>query len=137
MENNENRAIRHFTDLRVWQKSHDLFVSIYGAIDKLPRTTTAGIIVEQLLRSSGSISASIAEGFYSRGRRKYVRYLETAHCSAAETENWLLKLKDCHCLENEIVAPWIETCTDIGKMLNSLMRKIEERIKAKPKMEES
>ncbi|UCD06188.1 MAG: four helix bundle protein [candidate division WOR-3 bacterium] len=133
MENNENRAIKHFTDLRVWQKSHDLFVSIYGAVDKLPRTTTAGIIFEQLLRSSGSISASIAEGFYSRGRRKYIRYLETAHCGAAETENWLIKLTDCHCMEREIVEPWIETCVGIGKMLNALMRKLEERAKPKPK----
>ena len=136
MENNESKAIRHFTDLRVWQKSHDLFVSIYGAIDKLPRTATAGIIFEQLLRSSGDISANIAEGFYSRGRRKYVRYLETAHCSAAETENWLLKLTDCHCMDNNIVEPWIETCVGIGKMLNSLMRKLEERAKPKPRAEE-
>ncbi|MDH4210226.1 MAG: four helix bundle protein [candidate division WOR-3 bacterium] len=137
MEPNEHKTIKHFTDLRVWQKSHDLFVSIYHTIDKLPRTTTAGIILEQLLRSSGNISASIAEGFYSRGRRKYVRYLETAHCSAAETENWLIKLADCHCMENEIVKPWIETCTDVGKMLNSLMRKLEERAKTTPKTEDA
>jgi len=135
MENNENRGIKHFTDLRVWQKSHDLFLSIYGTVDKLPRTTTAGIIFEQLLRSSGNISASIAEGFYSRGRRRYVRHLENAHCSAAETENWLLKLTDCHCIESNIVEPWIETCSGIGKMLNSLMRKLEERTKPRPKAE--
>jgi len=135
MEHNENMVIKHFTDLRVWQKSHDLFISIYGAVDKLPRTTTAGIIIEQLLGSSGNISASIAEGFYSRGRRRYVRYLETAHCSTAETENWLLKLADCHFMEIDAVKPWIETCSGIGKMLNSLMRKLEESAKPKTKVE--
>ncbi|UCG30686.1 MAG: four helix bundle protein [candidate division WOR-3 bacterium] len=133
MESSETNAIRHFTDLRVWQKSHDLFVSIYRALDKLPRTKTASIIFEELLRSSGNISSNIAEGFNSRGRRKYVRYLDTAHSSAGETENWLLKIIDLHCIENDIVKPWIQTCVDIGKMLNSLMRKLEERTKTKPK----
>lgn len=135
METNDNKSIKHFTDLRVWQKSHDLFVSIYSAIDKLPSTKTAGMILEQLMRSSGNISASIAQGFYARGRRRYVRYLEAAHCSTAETENWLLKLADCHCMESETVEPWIESCTGIGRMLNSLMRKLEEGTKEKAKAE--
>ena len=127
METAESKAIKHFTDLRVWQKSHELFVSINKMTEKVPRDVATTIVFEQLLKSTGNISANIAEGFNSRGRRKYIKYLDIAQCSAAETENWLYKVVDCVLLEKTEVQPWLETSVVIQKMLTSMMAKLEKK----------
>jgi four helix bundle protein len=131
MESADSNAIKHFTDLRVWQKAHDLFISINKMTEKVPREVAATIVFEQLLKSTGSISANIAEGFNSRGRRKYIQYLDIAQCSAAETENWLYKVVDCVILEKTEVQPWLETSVVIQKMLNSMMGKLEKKREVK------
>jgi four helix bundle protein len=127
VESTETNAINHFTDLRVWQKAHELFVSINKVTEKVSRDVACTVVVEQLLKSSGSISANIAEGFNSRGKKKYIQYLDIAQCCAAETENWLYKVIDCVLLEKTEVQPWLETSVVIQKMLNSMISKLEKR----------
>ncbi len=127
MQKTETGEIKHFTDLRVWQKAHELFVSIHKAADKLSRDVAATIVVDQLMRCSGSISANIAEGFSSRGKKHYISCLDVAHCNAAETENWLYKVVDCVLFEKSEVEPWFEATTALQKMLGSMIRKLEKK----------
>jgi len=67
--------IHDFRELIVWQKAHQLFLDIVRDIESYPITQTSRIIIDQLLRSCGSISANIAEGFGRRKGREYVHYL--------------------------------------------------------------
>jgi four helix bundle protein len=64
--------IKSFEDLIVWQKAHRLFLEVARDIEVFPNGRTANVIANQLLRSAGSISANIAEGF---GRRMGKEYL--------------------------------------------------------------
>jgi four helix bundle protein len=134
VETTEAGTIKNFTDLRVWQKSHDLFVAMYRAADGLPQTPAAAILLEQMLQKSGSISAKIAEGFSAREKYKYVQCLDKARRRVAETENWLHTLIDCGCYSHDIVKPWLDRCLEISRMLSSLIRKLEERNKIKPQV---
>jgi four helix bundle protein len=127
MESTETKAIRHFTDLRVWQKAHGLFVSIHKETGKLSQEAASTIVVDQLLRSAGGISANIAEGFNARKRKKYIEFLENAQSSAAETESWLYKVVDCVLLEKSDVQNWLDTSVVIQKMLGSMVRKLEKK----------
>jgi four helix bundle protein len=52
------------------------------------------IIIDQIIRSIGSISSNIAEGFNSRTTKQYLSFLDIARRSAAESENWFYKLRD-------------------------------------------
>lgn len=128
MESAETNEIKHFTDLRVWQKAHQLFVAIHKATDKLPRDLSTTIVVDQLLRSSGYISANIAEGFNSRRKKHYIDYLDIAQCYAAETENWLYKVVDCVLFEKTEVEPWFEESIALQKMLSSMIKKLDKKI---------
>jgi four helix bundle protein len=130
MEKTEATEIKHFTDLRVWQKAHEMFVSIHKATDKLSHDLASTVVVDQLLRSSGSISASIAEGFNSRGKKHYIYYLDIAHCNAAETENWLYKAVDCVLFEKSDVEAWLEASVALQKMLGSMIRKLDKKAEA-------
>jgi len=60
-------GIRDFRDLIVWQRSHQLFLDIMRDTETFPNSQASRIVIDQVLRSSGSISANIAEGF---GRKK-------------------------------------------------------------------
>jgi len=120
--------VKHFTDLIVWQKAHNLFVDIYNALDLLPQKVGAKTITDQIFRSTGSISANIAEGFNSNSTKKYINYLEIAQKSAAETENWIYKIRDCKLLDKSLVAPWLNTCCQIQKMLQSLKKNLAKKM---------
>ena len=69
--------IRHFTDLEVWRKSHQLFLDLLREIEQLPHNRAATIFTDQLLRSIGSIGANIAEGF-NCSQAKFVNSLSIA-----------------------------------------------------------
>ncbi len=127
MESTETKAIKHFTDLRVWQKAHELFVSIHKETGRLSQDAASTVLVDQLLRSAGGISANIAEGFNARKRRKYIEFLEDAQSSTAETESWLYKVVDCVLLEKSDVQTWLDTSVVIQKMLGSMIRKLEKK----------
>ncbi|MEO0205900.1 MAG: four helix bundle protein [candidate division WOR-3 bacterium] len=118
-------TIKHFTDLLVWQKSHQLFIDMYNKIDELPKRIAAKIIADQIFRSCGSISANIAEGFNARTTKEYVHFLDIAQRSAAETENWFYKIRDCKLIQKETVEEWLVVCIEIEKMLQSLKKKLQ------------
>jgi len=113
-----------FTDLVVWQKSHELFLSIVEDVENYPRKKAADIISGQILRSSSSISANIAEGNGRHKGREYEHYLIIARGSLTETENWLIKCKDLCYIGNEVFAARIKTLDEVLKMLNSLIGKL-------------
>jgi four helix bundle protein len=73
-------------------------------------------IVRQLIRSTGSISANIDEG-YGRGieRGEYIQYLRYALGSARETRSWYYKAR--RLLEDALVAHRIGLCNEIIALL--------------------
>lgn len=113
-----------FTDLVVWQKSHKLFLDIVEDVEGFPRKRAADIIATQILRSSGSISANIAEGNGRHKGKEYEHYLIVARGSLTETENWLIKCKDLGYINKTIYEERIKIIDEILKMLNSLIGKI-------------
>jgi len=124
-----SKPLKHFTDLIVWQKAHNLFVDIYNTLDLMPRKVGVRTITDQIFRSCGSISANIAEGFNSNSTKKYVNYLEIAQKSAAETENWIYKIRDCKLLDKTVVTPWLNICCQIQKMLQSLKKTLKKKMR--------
>ena len=118
--------IKHYTDLIVWQRSHKLFLDIVKDVDTFPNKRAANIIADQIIRSSGSISANIAEGF-NRSKAKFLNSLDIALGEANETENWLYKIRDLKYIDIIIAENQIEEIKIICKMLNSLIAKIKLR----------
>jgi len=117
-------GVHHFTDLIIWQKAHKLFLDLLTDLDELPRKRSATILSDQVIRSAGSISANIAEGF-QQSRRKFVHTLNIALGETNETENWLYKLRDAGFLAQDATRKRVDTVIEIRKMLLSLRGKIE------------
>lgn len=125
----ERAEIKTFRDLIVWQKAHEMDLLVIELVALFPRIQPFWVIGDQLLRSSMSVSANIAEGHGSYRGKEYGRFLSYARRSAYETENWLLKLTDSPILRQRIDMESIKTIADFNieiiKMLTTLLKKID------------
>ncbi len=121
-------AVKHFTDLKVWQKAHQLFLDLLQDIEHFPRTAAGRVLEDELLRSVGSISANIAEGFNARSGKEYIHYLDIARRTTAESENWYYKVRDAGFLEVGVVETRVSQCVEISKMLQSMINKLDKRV---------
>jgi four helix bundle protein len=116
-------AIRHFSDLIVWQKSFDLGLQVFAATKSWPKEERYALI-DQVRRSSRSVGANIAEAW---GKRRYeahfISKLSDADAELHETEHWLRFA----CAHGYIQEAELKTMTslldEVGRMLGSMMAK--------------
>ncbi len=113
---------RSYKNLKIWQKADALFYEVYREVTRWPRNTTALTIASQLIRSTGSISANIAEG-YGRGSKKdFQRFLRIARGSTVETDNWLGKAQMIKLISEAQYKMHEEHIQELVKMINSFIR---------------
>src|SRR5688500_7146728 len=67
-----------FRKLLVWQKANKLSVATAKTVETIRGSASAAILRGQLLRSTFSIQANIAEGSSKRSDREFARYVRIA-----------------------------------------------------------
>ena len=101
-----------------------LVAEIYDITKKLPEDERFGL-TSQMRRCSVSIPSNIAEGWGRLSRKNYIQFLRISRGSLYELETQILITKklnyinDCESIESLII--------EISKMLNSLIRKLEDK----------
>jgi four helix bundle protein len=81
--------IKTYEDLRVYQLGFDAAMQIFHLTKQWPREELYSL-VDQVRRSSRSVTANIAEGWTKRRYpANFVSKLSDAEAEAAETRNWL------------------------------------------------
>jgi len=113
----------NFTDLNIWQKSHQLAISIYKITKTFPKSEIFGI-TSQLQRAATSISANIAEGFGRKGNKEFVQFLHLSKGSLYETQNFLILCQDIGYIEKIKVKTLLDEYEILAKMLNSFISKV-------------
>jgi len=112
--------IKAVTDLEVFNLSYNFAMEIFTTSKGFPKSETYSLI-DQIVRSSRSISANIAEGF---GRRTYEnefkKHLVYAMGSLEETKVWLLFAKDCGYIKSDIYELFCLKYDEIGAKLYKL-----------------
>jgi len=117
--------IRHFKDLLVWQKAHELALKIYKYTEKMPKTELFGM-TSQLRRATTSITANIAEGM---GRNSYadrVRFYYNARGSIYEVESFLITAKDLGYISESTYNELMELLDFTRRILNNFIRKTQD-----------
>ena len=114
-------AIRHFTELIVWQKSHAAGLEVFRLSKTWPAEERYAL-TDQVRRSSRSIGANIAEAW---GKRRYeaafVAKLTDADAEAHETEHWLINAQDHgYSTATQLAVPRA-LLVEVGKMLGSMI----------------
>jgi four helix bundle protein len=124
--------IRDYKDLKVWQKALEVVCDIIEMVDVFPSGASSDIVSKQIVSSSTSVCANIAEGHSSGSTREYNRILKIAYREAKETDNWIHIIKK----SRRFVKPRIRAYTErimlknneVIRMLSSLKKRIQDRI---------
>ena len=91
-----------FTDLDVWKKGREFKNEIYLIVQKFPAEEKFRL-ADQLIRSSRSIIANIAEGHGRFSYKDQIHFCIQARGSLSETLNHLTDALDCnYILQNEL-----------------------------------
>jgi four helix bundle protein len=113
--------MKDFRQLKVWERSHQLALSVYRASKEFPNEELYGL-TSQIRRSSTSIPTNIAEGCGRNTDADFARFLQMAMGSASETEYHLLLAHDLGFLSKENYIKLNVDVTDVKRMLTSLLK---------------
>jgi len=112
--------IKSFSDLEVYKLSYKLAIEIFKLSRSFP-TSEKYSLTDQVVRSSRSVSANIAEGF---GRRTYTsefkKFLTYSAGSLEETKVWLSFARDCNYITNEQFESFFHLTDEIGAKIHKL-----------------
>ena len=116
--------MQRFTEIKAWQRGHQLVLSVYRATTGFPNVERYGLI-SQLRRAALSVPTNIAEGSKRTGRIEYARFLNIAEASLAETEYLIMVGRDLGYMTQLMAKPLLAHVGDLARMLHSLRLKVE------------
>ena len=95
-----SQGAKRFEELEVWKDSRKLSRDIYWQF-KDKNLSFERPIAMQIIRSSGSITDNIAEGFERGGNKEFLQYLWISKASAGECRSQLYRALDSQLLSQE------------------------------------
>ena len=113
--------INSFRDLIVFQKAYKLSLDIFNVTHSFPKEEKYSLI-DQIRRSSRSITSNIAEAWAKRSYIKsFVYKLTDSLGEEYETEVWLEYSKDCRYIEIKTLENIQDGYDEVRKMLISMI----------------
>lgn len=122
----ETKKIQSFTDLNAWKEAHKLVLITYKVANEFPKEEKFGLI-DQMKRSSVSISSNIAEGFSRRGKKEKLMFYFTAKGSLTELQNQILVARDINYVDKKTFSTIAEQTVTVHKLINGLIRSLNTR----------
>ncbi|MEO8065887.1 MAG: four helix bundle protein [Candidatus Doudnabacteria bacterium] len=118
--------VNSFTDLKVWQVSHQIVLEIYTETKKFPREELFGL-VNQLKRAAVSITSNIAEGFCRSTAKDKIHFYTISLGSLSEVQNQLMIARDLNFIEFDKFSAIFEQLFEVRRMIYGLMKSAENR----------
>jgi len=115
--------MQNFKELKVWEKSHQITLSIYKASAKFPKEEIYSL-TNQLRRAASSIPANIAEGCGKNTQADLANFLNISLGSANETEYFLILSKDLDYLSKDEFTILSNGINEVKAMLISLIGRV-------------
>lgn len=116
-------TIKSYRDLIVWQKAMRLVNKVYLISKKYPTDELYGLC-NQTRRSAVSIPSNIAEGYGRNSTNDYKRFLQMSLGSLYELETQIEIAYNLQYIDLDVFNETLNLCTEIDKMLYSLIKKI-------------
>jgi len=107
-----------FEQLAVWQKGHQLVLSIYRITKKYPKEELF-CLVSQMRRAAISITANIAEGYIRLGVKDKLHFYNISQGSLEEIRNFIILSKDLGYITLEEKETLGLMASEVSKILNA------------------
>jgi four helix bundle protein len=115
--------MQDFRKLLVWQRAHDLSVTLYSSTKNFPSSGMFGL-TNQIRRAATSISANLAEGCGRGSDADFARFVFIAMGSACELESHLELAKDLKFLSAVDYRLSLDKLIETKRMLSGLIAKL-------------
>lgn len=109
--------------LHVWQKAHQLVLSIYAISASFPEEERFGLM-SQLRRAAISIPSNIAEGCGRETSAELRRFLYVAMGSASEVDYQLLLAHELRFIDRTLYQQVMSELDEIKRMLSGLIQRL-------------
>lgn len=116
-------TIKHFKELKVWQKGIEIVKDIYEITKCFPKEEVYGLTT-QMRRCAISVPSNIAEGFRRYHAKEYKQFLYIALGSIAELETQIVIAKEIGLIEDSTLNSVNEKLDHTSKILSSLISKL-------------
>jgi len=118
-------GVQSYRELLVWQKSIDLCENCYRFTSRLPKEEVYGLS-SQIRRASVSVPSNIAEGFARENKGTFVHHLRISQGSLKELETQLVICQRVGLATDRDVGPLLSIADEVGKMIRSLVRSLQD-----------
>ena len=109
-----------YRKLRVWQRAHDVTLSVYRETLNWPTHERYGLIT-QIRRSSASIGSNLAEGCGRNSNPEVARFARVALGSANEVEYQLHLARDLGYMNDDAAQRLFSEIADVRRMLSGVV----------------
>ncbi len=113
-------TIKRFEDLNCWQDSRKLVSSVYALTKKNEFSKDYGL-KDQIRRSAISGMANIAEGFHRKTNKDFIKFLDYARSSIAETISHCYVALDQNYINDSELAKTKEMADNTWKRINKFI----------------
>ena len=108
--------IKTFYDLQVWQKAHQLVLTIYGLTRKFPDEERF-VLSSQQKRAAVSVASNIVEGFRRKSIKDSLRFYNISQGSLEELKYQLLLAKDLKFITPKEFSDSHDLAEEVSKLL--------------------
>lgn len=113
--------IKSFTEIKAWQKAHELVIFVYNLTNNYPKTETYNL-TSQTRRSAVSIPSNLAEGFKRTSRNDSVHFYNIAEGSLEELKYQLLLARDLRYIDDQSYKNVYDLCQEVGRLINGWIK---------------
>ena len=115
--------MKDFRQLRVWEKAHQLTLTVYRITKAFPSDERYGL-TSQIRRASVSVPSNIAEGCGRSSDAELARFMEIAMGSASEVEYQILLARDLGYVAGTEYGDIYGRVCEVKRMLTSFIQKL-------------
>ncbi|MBL7138141.1 MAG: four helix bundle protein [Bacteroidales bacterium] len=116
-----------YHDLEVWKRGVQLVKKVYKLTSGFLKSELYGL-TSQIRRAAVSFPANIAEGWGRESSKNYVQFLRNSRGSLFELDTLMIIAEELNYISSDQLLQLQEEVNELGKMLNSIIKKINIRI---------
>jgi four helix bundle protein len=105
------------------ERAYQFALRILELAAKLPNAIEGNVIRRQLCKSGTSVGSNLEEADGSLTLNDFVYRIDIAFKEAKETRYWLRVITDRKLLKRETVEPHLNECTELIKILSTIIYK--------------
>lgn len=123
MSNNTNSNNQTKYDLE--ERTLEFAKQIIRLCKLLPNNTVNFKLIDQIIRSAGSVGANYREANDSLGKKDFKHRLRISRKEAKETIFWLELILEANLDQKEKICLLIDECSQIRNILSAIIKKVE------------